>query len=180
MSGGVSYPRGLRVLHWLVALVVLPQWGLGLLAERVADPALSRPLLQLHFQLGMLVLALMLLRLGARLLAPGPSPPAGEPAWRWRLATGMHGLLYALLLVLPASGYVIWVWMDASLLLWQAIPLPVLFTPPAEETGRAIAWYVHVAAAWLLAALVLLHAAVACWHQWIRRDGLIGRRMRPY
>ena len=170
MIGPARSPRLLRLLHWWVALAVLPQWALGLAAERVADRDLSWQLLHWHFQLGMLVLVLMVLRLCTRLLLVRRLPPAGEPAWRRRIAAGVHLLLYALLFVLPLSGYVIWVWMEAPLLLWKAIPVPALFTPPADETGRAIAWYLHVGAAWLLAALLCLHVAAAAQRRMAKRS----------
>ena len=83
-----------------------------------------------------------------------------------------------LLLLLPVSGYVIWVWMDAPRQLLGVLWLPALFVPPADdESWRALAWYVHVGGAWVLSLLVVLHVAAAAWHQWWRRDGLISRRL---
>lgn len=168
-----------RALHWLVAALLPLQWGLGYVAERTDARTLANVLFDVHFQLGVLLLALVLLRIAARLAtrAPAPLHPA-PPRWQARSARGVHLALYALLLAMPLSGYVIWVWMDAGRSVLGLFELPALFTPPADdERGRALAWYVHVYGAWALLALVALHAAAALWHQLVRRDGLIRRRM---
>lgn len=67
--------------------------------------------------------------------------------------------------------------MNADRNLLAGIELPALFVPPADETGRAIAWYVHVYGAWVLVVLASLHGAAALHHQWHHRDDFIARRM---
>ena len=173
------YPPLARLLHWGVALGVLVQIGLGWAAETASERDTGARLLHLHFQLGMLLLALMVLRAGRRLLH-GLPPPATVDArpWRRRLAACVHAALYLLLFVLPLSGYVIWVWMDGPRDVFGLGQVPRLFTPPADdETWRAIAWYVHCWSAWALAGLVALHVAAALWHQWVLRDRLVSRRL---
>lgn len=180
MSGGERYPWPLRVLHAAMALLVLPQWALGFVSERTADDASAMGLLRWHFQLGVLLAALWLLRVGARSFAGVPTPGA-TTRWQQRLARAVHIALYVCLLALPASGYVIWVWMDAPrdvLGLWT---VPALFTPPAgDETLRALAWYVHVGSAWTLAALVGLHVIAAIGHHLRDASRTYLQRMRPW
>lgn len=177
MSGG-RHPACLRWMHWAVAAGVVVQFALGWGSETDIDGADGMRLLRLHFQLGMVLLALMLLRLACRLTHRMPPAGAGEPRWRHRAARSVHIALYLLLFLLPASGYVIWVWMDAPLDVLGVARVPRLFVPPADdETWRAVAWYAHIACGWMLSALLALHVAAALWHQWVRRDGLISRRM---
>lgn len=167
-----------RALHWLVALAMPVQFYLGWAAELDPEWGSSSRLLHFHFQLGLTVAALVILRITWRIACGAPAPPVGERPWRRRLAAFTHWTMYALLLLLPISGYVIWVWMDASTDVFGLFDLPRLFTPPEEdETGRAIAWYVHYWSGWVLAGLVTLHVSAALWHQFIRRDHLIARRM---
>lgn len=174
---GERYPTCLRRLHWAVAAGVAVQLALGWGSEAIDGDAGMR-LLRIHFQLGMVLLALMLLRLACRLVRRMPAADAGEPRWRRLAARSVHVALYLLLFLLPVSGYVIWVWMEAPLDVLGVLRVPRLFVPPADdETWRAIAWYVHYACVWLLSALVALHVAAALWHQWVRRDGLVSRRM---
>ena len=120
----------------------------------------------------------MVLRLAWRLLSASPSP-FPDAARRLRAALTVHVLLYVLLLLLlPASGYVIWVWMGAPMDLLGFVEIPRLFIPPNDdERGRAWAWYVHHYAAIALTALALLHVAAALWRQLALRDGIISRRM---
>jgi len=167
-----------RILHWLVALAIPWQIYLGWAAELAVSRETGSRLIHLHYQVGVTIAALMVLRLTWRITYGAPEFPVGEPLWRRRLAAITHWALYALLLLLPASGYVIWVWMNAPMDVFDLFELPKLFTPPAEdETGRALAWYVHFWAGWTLIGLIALNVGAALWHQFARRDGLISRRM---
>ncbi len=172
---GERYPFVLRVLHWLLALLLAVQVALGFVAEHWASPALSKALFPPHFRLGVLILCLMVLRLGMRLLLPLPTRDSRPGRWQRRVRSWAHGLFYLLVIALPVSGHVIWVWMGADRTLFGGIEVPALFVPPQDETGRAIAWYVHVCGAWVLLALTSLHVAAAVRGQYAHR--LIARRM---
>lgn len=162
------YGRIAGALHWLVAALLPVQLALGYASESDRDRLLSDALLGAHFRLGIVVLMLVVLRLAWRRRHGAPShAPSGVAAGHWRIARGVHRLLYALLLMLPLSGYVIWIWMGADRTLFGPLEVPALFTPPPdEETGRAWAWYLHVYGAWALIGLVTLHAAAALLHAW--------------
>ncbi|MCR6700193.1 MAG: cytochrome b/b6 domain-containing protein [Dokdonella sp.] len=172
------YDRVAGALHWLVAALLPVQLALGHASESVRDRVLSAALLGAHFRLGIVVLMLVALRLIWRWRhgAPTHAPP-GIEGGSWRIARGVQRVLYALLLVLPLSGYVIWIWMGADRTLIGPVEVPALFTPPADdETGRAWAWYLHVYGAWLLIGLVALHAVAALLHA---RHGRGGGRALP-
>lgn len=172
------YRAPARWLHWLVAALLPLQFALGYLSETLHQAALARWLLLTHFQLGVLLMALLAARIGWRLAAGVPPAPSGTPRWQHHCARVVHLALYGLLLALVASGYVIWVWMEAPRTLLGLVELPAVFTPPPhDERGRALAWYVHVWGAWLLLGLVALHLAAARWHQQRRGDGSLGGRM---
>jgi cytochrome b561 len=173
------YDRVARALHWSVAMLLPFQLALGFTAERVASRYLADRLLASHFQLGMLILGLMAARAlwwAVRAAAAGPVTVAR--GCRRYGAGSVHVALYVLMLVLPASGYVIWIWMGEDRVLFGLIEVPRWFDPPADdESGRALAWYVHVYGAWLLSVLVVVHVAAALWHEFVLKDGLIRRRM---
>lgn len=178
MSRDERYSLPARVMHWLAALAIPVQVWLGWSSELSASQVESMRMIRLHYQFGVVIAALMMLRLFWRLLHGVPDASAAEAPWRRRFATVAHGWMYGLLFALPISGYVIWVWMDAPMDVFGMFNMPRLFTPPADdESGRALAWYVHYWAGWALVVLILLHVFAAMWHQWIRRDGLIRDRM---
>lgn len=163
-----------RTLHWAVAAFVVGQFVTGWLAETTADRDASFGLIRTHFQAGMTLLGLIVLRVLWRL---STRPPAQSPTREVAsiAAVAVHGMLYGLLLVLPISGYLIWVHMDADMKVLGLVEIPRLLTPnPDDERLRAAAWYVHYAAGWALAGLTLLHIAAAAWHG-IRRDGVLSR-----
>lgn len=163
-----------RLLHWLVAAAVATQISLGSAAEWEERRAESFQLIRTHYQLGVVIFGLMVMRLLWR-IANTPPPPAPDQSRLARAsAATVHWLLYTLLLTMPISGYVIWVCMDMPMDVLGIFELPRLFTPPVEdETGRALAWYVHLYSSWA----VVGHVSAAVWHEFIRRDGTISARM---
>jgi cytochrome b561 len=170
-----------RLLHWGMAALIFYQLGLGLWMTRTPDLLVRFTLTQTHKSWGTVIFLLALLRLGWRLANPSRPPlPATMPAWQRRAATASHCALYALMLLLPLSG-----WLMASaaptqdLLQMQNLvfgrwPLPDPFVPGSARI-EAIARAVHVAAATALAALLALHAGAALWHQLVDRDRLLAR-----
>lgn len=185
--GNTSLRWGLvaRVFHWLVAVLVVVQlilgWRQGLLQEH--DPAGSIAVLFTHFQFGVMILALVILRLAWRIASPAPAPPASEPAWRRRLAATVHGALYGLLLIMPITGYIIWAHMspyvriDEPMEVFGLFTVPMLFTPPEDDTLRIWTSYVHQYCSWVLVGLVSLHIAAAIWHQFVLKDRILNRML---
>jgi cytochrome b561 len=159
------HDRLARALHWIMAPLIALQLALGLLGERLEDPQLAWLLLVIHFQLGIVLLVLLAVRIGWRLRARARPQANSRAGWLNHAATTVHLALYILLLLLPASGYVIWVWMNAPLELLGIVQVPALFVPPPDdESGRALAWYVHVYGAYVLMIVVAVHVGAAVWH----------------
>lgn len=163
-----------RLLHWTVALLVLIQIGLGFGADWSDRPQSNR-LLGQHVRFGLLIAALMVLRVSWRLTSP--PPPSTVSGWRKGVAGLTHKTLYLLLLVMPVSGYVLWAWTGPTLDYWGVGRVPILFRGGDDELWRSVAGYVHEYGAYAVSALVVLHIAAALHHQFGVRDELIVRRM---
>lgn len=175
---GDRYALPARLLHWVVAIGVVVQIGLGWASEWTEEREASFQLIYNHYQLGVILTGLMVMRVLWRVAMGAPPPDSDEPIVRRRVASAVHWALYALLLTMPISGYIIWIWMDAPRDVLGLFELPRLFVPPAEdETWRANAWYIHVYSSWAVIALVLAHVSAALWHELMLRDRLIRRRM---
>jgi len=156
-------------LHWLAALGVFGLFGLGywMVGLSYYDPwRQSAP--DLHKSIGLVLLALMLLRLLWRLLTPQPAALA-EHGRLTRLASSLgHGLLYLGLFAVMISGYLI------STADGRGIEVFGLFSVPATLSGIAnqedIAGAVHKYLAWGLVLFAGVHALAAFKHHFIDRD----------
>jgi cytochrome b561 len=162
-------------LHWLLAVMILGSFGVGLY---MADLPFSPSRLKLynwHKWAGVTILALAMVRLAWRLTHRPPAPPP-MPAWQRRASAITHGLMYALFFAIPLVG---WAYSSAAgfpIVWFGVLPLPD-FVPADKALAEAIKPW-HGWLAWTLAALVALHVAAAFQHHFIHRDGLLSR-MRP-
>ena len=159
-----------RLLHWLMALLVIAMLFIG--AGMVASVSERHEwLIHLHKPLGVAILLLVIVRLFVRFSTRQPSLPADLPGWQVLAAKASHGLLYALMLILPVLG---WAMISAAgdpVTLGIGVQLPAIV--PANATLFAFLRKAHGYLAYLLFLTVLLHLAAALFHGWVRRDGVL-------
>ncbi len=170
------YDRVAVGLHWLVAVLIVAAFALGLVMVDI--PGLTPTKLKYfswHKWLGVTVLALVAVRLLWRLRHRAPRPPE-MPAWQRRAATLMHGLLYGLMFAVPLSGYFYSLAAGVPVVYLGVLPLPQLIGP--DPGLKPVLKEVHVVLVYTMLVFVLVHVAAAVKHQWIDRDGLL-RRMLP-
>lgn len=178
------YATGSIILHWLIAINTLGLLASGLwMVGAIEVPglmAIAFETYQLHKAFGVLVLLLTIVRIGWRLGARAPAPSATLGPMARRFAGGAHAALYILMLAVPLTG---WLLVSASPLglatsLFGVIDwprLPVIAAADLETQAKAA----HRWSSYLFGALVAVHVAAALKHQFIDRDGLIGR-MWPF
>ncbi|WP_129136547.1 cytochrome b [Luteimonas sp. YGD11-2] len=165
-----------QLLHWtIVMLIGWLAWRGLTMVDMPATPAKIEAY-ALHKSLGLTLLALVVLRLAWRMVAGSAIALPGTPPWQARLASVTHAGMYALLFAIPLSG---WLFNSASgypLQWFGQFNLPAL---AGRDAGVAqLARQLHEYGAWLLLALVGLHAAAALYHHFVRRDATL-RRMLP-
>lgn len=107
----------------------------------------------LHIWRGLAVFAFVLLRLGIRQVQGAPD--AGGQGRLQKAATWEHGLLYGLLLVVPVLGSMAWF------------------------GGFKLAGGVYGPLANALLLIAGLHAIIALFHHFVRRDGFLYRMLPP-
>ncbi len=172
-------------LHWVIALGILVQIVMGLGMAHLAIPVgLKFQLYQLHKSIGITVLFAVFLRVLWRLTHKPPALPAAMPVLERRAADGAHLALYGFMLALPLTG---WVLVSVSpynipTVLFGLIPwpdLPILSTLQDKTTADSVAGFIHSRLAWVMAALVGLHALAALRHHFVLRDGILSR-MLPF
>jgi cytochrome b561 len=172
MQAPSRYTRTAIALHWLLAVAIIASFGFG---TYMADLPLSPQKLKLynwHKWAGVTILALSALRLLWRLTHRPPPEPA-MPGWQRAAAHATHIGLYVLFFAVPLVG---WAYSSAAgfpIVWFGVLPLPD-FVPADKALAELIKPW-HERLAWLMALLVLLHLGGALKHQFVDRDGLIGR-----
>jgi cytochrome b561 len=162
-------------LHWLTFLLVVGMATIGLTMVDLPNTPFKLQVYALHKSFGLTVLALTALRLGWRLTSPTPVSLGNAPAWQDLLARLTHGALYALLLLVPLSGW----WFNSTAgfpLRWFGLfSLPKLgaFDPVLKAQARET----HETLFWVLATLVAVHAAAGLWHHYRIKDRTLARML---
>jgi len=164
-----------RCFHWLVAALILGQFALGWIADSWRRSPVKVDLFVWHKSLGILVLALVLLRLVWRLFDRTPALPAAMPLWERHAAAASHAMLYLLMLALPLSGWVINSAANFPLKLFWLVPLPPI-VPPGKAM-QELAEAVHNGLFWGMVALLLLHVTAALRHHFVKRDAVLRRML---
>ncbi|PVX28814.1 cytochrome b [Sphingomonas pokkalii] len=165
-----DFHPALRVLHWLMAALVLAMLFIGVFMVSTSGPAYVA-LLDLHRPIGIAILVLVLLRLPLRLATGAPALPKDLAPLQKRIAWGSHVLLYATLFALPLIG---WGMLSAGgypVRLECGIVLPPIL--PHDLALYALLRAAHTAIALAFFALILLHLAAALMHGVVRRDGVL-------
>lgn len=178
-----------RILHWLMAIMLISMLGLGVyMVEFEVDLIARFKLTQLHKSFGFTVFLLGLIRLIWR-LTPGVRPlyPPDMKAWEKKAARASHLAFYALMIAMPLSG---WLLASASPLndadafpfrvanrVFDLFELPDPFDPGSKSLAGTLA-FVHTTLAVGLAALLLVHVSAALKHACIDRDDVLSRMLR--
>lgn len=173
----VRYTYTAMLLHWLIALLVVAAFTMGLVMTDI--PGLTPTKLRYyswHKWMGVTVLLLAVLRVLWRLGHAAPDYPATMPRWQQTAARGLHGLLYVLIFAVPLSGYFYSLASGVPVVYLGLVELPVLID--ASPTLKPVLKAVHFWLNMLLAASVAIHVGAALKHQFVDRDGTM-RRILP-
>ena len=101
----VVYHPFLRTLHWLMAAMIFVALGLGVWATQLPRGSMRSDVLFVHKSLGVAVLALIVVRVLARLALGSPVYAAALDWMTHAAARSAHLLLYALMIAMPVTGY---------------------------------------------------------------------------
>lgn len=162
--------------HWTIAVLILTNLALGMLADGIEDAWGASPI-PIHKSIGLTVLVLSLARLAWRLgHRPPPLPEHVGPAERGA-AHGVHWILYTLMVLMPLTG---WIMSSAGKypLSWFGLfPVPK-FPVTKGDAIVGLSANGHGLLGWLLLALAIGHIAAALRHHYLLRDQVL-RRMWP-
>lgn len=170
-----SYNLIAQLLHWLTVGLLVAQFAVAWTMPEVHRDTKPIDLIAWHLSIGLTILLVVLIRAGWRAVSAVPPPPDDLPNVLRLLSRTTHFLLYAILVVLPVLG-----WINANARGWDVrlfgqLKLPALVatgTPWARGMGD-----IHMDLAIVLLVVVGLHVLGALYHQFILRDGLVGRML---
>jgi len=162
-------------LHWVMVLLISAVYATILLRENYPKGTDIREGLKTwHFMLGLTVLALVVIRLIARLSSRKPPISPEPPAWQSWLASATHFALYAFMLAMPVAG---WVILSAS---GKTIPFFGLELPALVGQSQALAGQVkelHETVGTIGYFLIGLHALAALFHHYVVKDDTLLRML---
>jgi cytochrome b561 len=168
---GLRYSAGAQLFHWLTALLVGTAYVLspGGSEQRIYAAGMDATR-EWHESVGMVLFAVVLLRLLWRMfsVAPEPVPMA---AWMHTSSRVAHWALYALLLAIPLTA-IVGAWLEAHPLTILGIGDIAPMFAPAHDIGASLA-YIHTILGNAILWLAGLHAAAALFHHYVLRDGTL-------
>lgn len=176
LRNGVDSWGGLtKFFHWVMAALIFVQIPLGLLAAswRISPTKLN--LFFWHKSTGMLLLALVALRLAWRLANRTPELPPDMPAWERAGARASHFLLYVLMIAMPVTGWVINSASAIPFRIFYLIPLPAIVAP--DQALADLFALVHRGLFVALALVLVAHVGAALRHHFVKRDSVLVRML---
>jgi cytochrome b561 len=168
------YDKPLIALHWLMALLIVGLYAVGLSVDSFDKP-LRPTIINAHAVFGLLLLTLIVPRLLLRLTRASPPYPASMGLLFQRAAAAGHALLYLLMMAVPLVGIPTFLWRG------RALDLGLFQIPAPFEANRDIAHQFGEVHEYLAHALILVaagHVLIALYHQFVLRDGILSR-MKP-
>jgi cytochrome b561 len=164
-----------QVTHWAAAVLMLAAVVLAwVFMAMPADQAGRFVYITLHKSIGQTIFFLTLFRLIWRRFHPAPPMGGRIAAWEALIARANHRLLYAIMILMPLTGYI--------LATAAARPSPYfwLFYWPQPAVSRVVAHAAlraHLVGQYLVYAMAGLHVAAVVWHVVVRQDGTLERML---
>jgi len=170
------YGSALIALHWLTLLLMVALYTCIELREYFPKGSDTREALKTwHFMLGLLIFALVWIRLIARFSRPVPDIVPTPPKWQLHLAHLVDFAIYIFMIAMPLLGW--------AVLSGEGKPVPFfgLELPPLIGQNEGLAEQleeIHAIGGTVGYYLVGLHAAAALIHHYFMRDNTL-KRMLP-
>ncbi|MGN7678563.1 MAG: cytochrome b [Anaplasma sp.] len=173
MSGG-RYALPVMAFHWVMALAIIGLVALGfcMTSMSFSDNSAKRQLYAVHKACGIVVLAILPVRLLSRLCSK--VPPYSDKISRAFvvLAKVVHFFLYVLMFCIPVSGYLMSSASGHPVFMWYfTIPAAI----PKDESVASIFSAVHEISVFALIAVVVLHVLGALKHTFFDGDNVFKR-----
>ena len=175
-SSAFHYDRTQRIFHWSMAAIIFTAIALGITALYLdRNSPIKGSLLFVHKSLGITVLILVLARVAYRLIAG--KPPYRQPLHRFNEvgSTTAHWLLYGLIILMPVTGFIFTGAAGHPLPFYGLFEWPSVV--PKDKALSQLAGTFHYWGAWAICSVLIVHVLAVAWHQWAKRDEVLGRML---
>lgn len=194
MNSASRYTKTAVILHWLIAICIFGMFALGwymsdlpkeapkqmaydlfdwgIYTWQLADEASPRTFyFNLHKSLGVTLLALIAIRILWRLTHKPPPMLILYKSWEKKLATGVHHLLYLLMIALPLSGIIMSAYSKYGIK-WFGIP----FIKGLDNNSmREFYVEIHEVIGIVILVIISIHIIGALKHKFIDKDDTLKR-----
>ncbi len=169
------YTATAKSLHWLMALMIIGLFALGLTMKELPLSPAKLQLYSWHKWAGVTVFVLLLVRAAWRITHRPPPLPWQMSRLQQQAAHAGHLALYLLMLAIPVSG-----WLMSSAKGYQTVWFGLLPIPDLVGKDKALGDLLgeaHALLNWTLAAVLVAHVAAALKHHLIDRDDVLSRML---
>jgi cytochrome b561 len=169
------YTRTAVSLHWLMAVMILCAFALGLYMAGLQLSPAKLKLYSWHKWLGVSIFLIAIVRLLWRLTHAVPASPESSPAWQRAVAVLTHWVIYVLLFAIPISG-----WLMSSASGFQVVYFGLVPLPDLLHKDKALAEQLkllHETLNYTLMVLFVLHVVAALKHHLLDRDEVLHRML---
>ena len=167
MTNNDKYPLSMRVMHWLMAILIMGQIFSGWFMtpyDEAREPLVSQ-IYWWHKSFGLLAFLFIFVRLTNRLRHQTPALPDTLPTLDRKLAHFAHRIFYFMVVMLPITGYTLSSTFEYSDgITFFGIVVPELI-PDSERVFEA-ADLLHAVLAYTLLAVIVMHIAGAIKHRY--------------
>ena len=172
MKSVSRYHPLLVMLHWVLAFLIIGALIVGYfgLAATPNSAPQKVGILRVHMAAGMLILFLTGIRFVVRMRTPVPAEATTGYRLLDRIAPLSHYAFYLLVLLMVGSGYLTGILAGLPAIVFGGSGAPL---PPTFRIYPS--WVAHGYFATLLVGFIILHVVAACYHQFVRKDGLFRR-----
>jgi len=168
-----QYGAVAQALHWLIALLIFWAIVLGLITEELPNSPEKIQLFVLHKSAGITVLFLVVVRLVWRFISP--SPPLDLAPKQEKLAHLGHWGLYALMISLPLSGWLMNSAAGYPFAWFNLVSVPHI--PGVAKSSKELFSQLHGLLFYVIAAMIIGHVAMLLVHRFAHGQNLLPRML---
>lgn len=169
------YTATAKWLHWIMAIALVGIFSLGFYMHDLPFSPIKLKLYSWHKWAGVCIFGLVFVRLAWRITHRPPALPGHMTSLERFVARGGHVTLYALMMLVPLSGWLMSSAKGFQTVLFGVLPIPDLLEK--NETLGELLQQLHMGLNFFFAFVVIGHAAAAFKHHLIDKDDVLTRML---